>query len=165
MRVCGESVQRTEKGEHMDWKTALVKALKRVSNCEGIKAVTKNGVEISGGAADDYLLMYLLADMLKDDECELKIGPERWDYFCKLLHIDNKILLTQEEVESLPDGTELCVTEVGEEWEEDYAIPKKCIKVGDRLYEVKEHKHSADYNFYLISDMNYKGYELEIQRW
>lgn len=71
----------------MDVIDALSSALERVSECEGIAGISEYGVEISGLAADDYLLMYLLADMLKKGECEFRIESSRYDYFCKLLHI------------------------------------------------------------------------------
>lgn len=77
----------------MDRNKALADALMRVGCCEGI--VSSHGedeIAIQGGHYDDYILVYLLGDMIKRGECEFKISPSRFEYVLKLLHIEeNKI--------------------------------------------------------------------------
>lgn len=72
--------------------------------------------------------------------------------------------MTLEELKDLPNGTILCVEEVGEEWEKDFAIPQRCVKINERLYKL-EGDDSEWYSYFSIYTMNIPGYELDIWVW
>ena len=49
-----------------------------------------------------------------------------------------KKINNQEEYNNIPDGAILRIFLIGEEWDEDECSIKKVIKIGDRLYEIKD---------------------------
>lgn len=67
----------------------LSDALLRVGSCEGVTSPHggDDDIAIKCGNFDDYILMTLLARLIKDGKCEFKISPTEIDYVCKLLHI------------------------------------------------------------------------------
>jgi len=68
----------------------LSQALLQVGCLEGVVSEDEeDDIAIRGGHLDDYLLVTYLGQLLERGEMEVKISPIRFDYICKLLHIEN----------------------------------------------------------------------------
>lgn len=73
----------------MDIEKKLSEALMRVAELDGIYPENEE-IGIRGKYANDYLLVFYLAQLLKSGDMEIKIRPSKIPYLMKLLKMECK---------------------------------------------------------------------------
>ena len=71
----------------MDIENKLSEALMRVAELDGIYPENEE-IGIRGKYANDYLLVFYLAELIQDGDMEIKIRPDKIAYLRKLLNME-----------------------------------------------------------------------------